>query len=66
MEDTGASESWEFFRNALLEVQKQFIPFKGKGSRWSKRPPWFNCELLSLLKSKREVDQNGKAVKQER
>ena len=39
MEDKGASECWEFFKNALLEAQKQFIPFKGKGSRQSKRLP---------------------------
>ncbi|GAB0209268.1 mitochondrial enolase superfamily member 1 [Grus japonensis] len=28
VEDKGASECWEFFKNALLEAQKQFIPFK--------------------------------------
>ena len=57
MEDNGASECWEFFKNALLEAQNQSIPFKGKGSRRSKRPPGLNCELLSLLKTKREAYQ---------
>ena len=61
MEDKGASECWEFFKNALLEAQKQFIPFKGKGSRRRKRPPWLNCELLSLLKTKREAYQRWKS-----
>ena len=57
MEDKGTNECWEFFNNALLEAQKQFIPFKGKGSRESKRPPWLNCKLLSLLKTTREACQ---------
>ena len=61
MEDKGASKCWEFFKNALLEAQKQFIPFKGKGSRQSKRPPWLNCKLLSLLKTKRETYQRWKS-----
>ncbi|KAK4826132.1 hypothetical protein QYF61_005284 [Mycteria americana] len=61
MEDKGASECWEFFKNALLEAQNQFIPFKGKGSRQSKRPPWLNCELLSLLRTKREAYQRWKS-----
>jgi len=32
MEDKEARERWEFFKNALLETQKKFIPFKDKGS----------------------------------
>jgi len=55
MEDKGASECWDFFKNALLEAQKHFIPFKGKRGRQSKRPHQLNCELLSLLKIKREA-----------
>ena len=39
MEYKGASESWEFFKNSLLEAQSQFIPYKGKGSKRSKSPP---------------------------
>ncbi|GAB0204370.1 hypothetical protein GRJ2_002902600 [Grus japonensis] len=61
MEDKGASECWEFFKNALLEAQNQFIPFKGKGSRQNKRLPRLNCELLSLLKTKREEYQRWKS-----
>jgi len=61
MEDKGASECWQFFQNAPLEAQKQFVPFKGEGSRWSKRPPWLNCELLSLLKTKRGAYQRWKS-----
>ena len=52
MDDKGASESWEFFKNSLLEAQSQFIPYKGKGSKRSKRPPWLNHALLGLLKCK--------------
>ena len=33
MEDKGASQCWEFFKNALLEAQNLFIPSKGKESR---------------------------------
>jgi len=55
MEDKGASECWECFKNTLLEAQKHFIHFKGKGSRHSERPAWLNSEVLSLLKTKREV-----------
>ena len=61
LEDKGASECWEIFKNALLEAQNQFIPFKGKESRQSKRPPWLNCELLRLLKTKREEYQKWKS-----
>lgn len=61
MEDKGVSKCWEFFKIALLEAQKQFIPFKGKGSRWSKTPPWLNCKLLRLPKTKREVYQRWKS-----
>lgn len=55
MEDKGASECWEFLKDVFLEAQKQFIPFKGEGSKQSKRSPWLNCELLSLFKTKREL-----------
>lgn len=53
MEHKGASECWEFFKNTLLEAQKPFMPFKGEGS--SERPPWFNYELLSLLRARRSA-----------
>nr|XP_021144694.1 growth-regulated protein homolog gamma-like [Columba livia] len=33
MDDKGASKCWEFFKNTLLEAQKQFIPFKSGASR---------------------------------
>lgn len=46
-EDKGARS---FFKNALLETQKQFIPFKSKGSE-----PHGLTELASLLKTKREI-----------
>ena len=61
MEDKGVRECWDFFKNALLEAQKQFIPFKGKRSRRSKRPLWLNVKLLSLLKTKREPYQRWKS-----
>ncbi|PKU46749.1 rna-directed dna polymerase from mobile element jockey-like [Limosa lapponica baueri] len=60
-EDKGLSECWELFKNALLETQNHFIPFKGNGSKQRKRPPWLNCELLSLLKTKRDVYQKWKS-----
>ena len=60
-EDKGASESWEFFKNSLLEAQSQFIPYKGKGSKRNKRPPWLNHDLLGLLKSKREAHQRWRS-----
>ncbi|KAK4823576.1 hypothetical protein QYF61_003580 [Mycteria americana] len=34
---------------------------EGKGSRQRKRPPWLNCKLLSLLKTKREAYQRWKS-----
>ncbi|KAK4832290.1 hypothetical protein QYF61_021689 [Mycteria americana] len=37
------------------------ISVSGKGSRRSKRLLWLNCELLSLLKTKREVYQRWKS-----
>ena len=37
------------------------MPFKGKGGGQSKRPPWLNRELLSLLKTKREAYQRWKS-----
>ncbi|KAM6036240.1 uncharacterized protein LJ206_001286 [Theristicus caerulescens] len=61
MEDKGANECWEFFKNALLEAQKQFIPYKRKGSKQSKRSPWLNHELLGLLKTKREAYQRWRS-----
>ena len=61
VEDKGASDCWEFFKKSLLEAQNQLILFKSKGSRWSKRPPWLNCKLLSLLKTKREAYQRWKS-----
>lgn len=54
MEDEGARKCWGFFKNVFLEKQNQFISSKSKGSRWGKRPPWLNCKLLSLLKTKRK------------
>lgn len=61
IDDKGASKCWEFFKNTLLEAQKQFIPFEGEGSRQSKKPPWLKCKLLSLLKSRREGYQRRKS-----
>ena len=61
MEYKGASESWEFFKNSLWEAQSQFIPYKGKGSKRSKRPPWLHHDLLGLLKSKREAYQKWRS-----
>lgn len=61
MEDKGASECWEFLQNSLLEAWNQSIPFKWKGSRWSKRSSWLNCKLLRLLKTKRGVYQGWKS-----
>lgn len=46
-EDKGARS---FFKNVLPETQKQFIPFKSKGSE-----PHGLTELASLLKTKREI-----------
>ena len=61
MEDKGASECWEFFKNPLSEEQNQFIPYKGKGSQQRKRLPWLNHDLLGLLKSKREAYQRWRS-----
>lgn len=44
-----------FSRTFFLEAQKQFMPFKGKGSTQRKRSPWLNCELLIVFKTKREL-----------
>lgn len=33
MEDKRDSKCWEFFKNTLLEAQKESIPFKDKGSK---------------------------------
>lgn len=54
LESKEANDCWDFLKNALffLKAQKQFIPFKGKGCRRNKSPLGFNCEVLSLLKSK--------------
>lgn len=60
MENKGASKCWGFLKNTLLETQKQFSPFKGKGSRWSKKPPCLICDPLSA-----ETDQNKKRSKPE-
>ncbi|PKU31488.1 rna-directed dna polymerase from mobile element jockey-like [Limosa lapponica baueri] len=47
---------WELkFKNSLLEAQEQSIPYKGKGRRQNKRPPWLNNEILGVLKSKKEA-----------
>lgn len=54
MEGKEASEYWEFFKNVFLEAQKQFMPFKGEGSK-QRRFPWPNCELLIVFKTKREL-----------
>ena len=59
-EGKGTSECWEF-KYSLWEAQKQFIPYKGKGSKRSKRPPWLNHERLGLLKSKREAYQRWRS-----
>lgn len=61
MWDKEAIECWEFFRNALLEAQNQFILFKGRGSRQSERPTCLNSELPVLLKCKEMPTRNGKA-----
>lgn len=60
MEDEGTCECCQFFKDTLLEAQNQFMLFKGKESRWNKRLPWLKCELLSLLKTKREAYQRWK------
>lgn len=60
MESKGVSKCWGFLKNSLLETQKQFSPFKGKGSRWSKKPPCLICDPLSA-----ETDQNKKRSKPE-
>lgn len=53
MEDKGASDCWEFFKDVFLAAQKQLIPFKGEGSKQNKRSSWLNYELLSVFKTKR-------------
>ena len=35
--------------------------YKGRGSKRSKRPPWLNHDLLGLLKSKREANQEWRS-----
>lgn len=50
------------FSRTFLDAQKQFLPFKGKESRWNKRLPWLRCELLSLLKTEREAYQRWKTL----
>ena len=49
------------FKPCTLEAQNLFIPYKGKGSQRSKRPPWLNHDLLGLLKSKREAHQRWRS-----
>ena len=61
MEYKGASECWEFFKNSVLEAQSQFIPYKGKVSKRSKRSLWLNHDILGLLKSKREAHQKWRS-----
>jgi len=62
MEDKGASECRDFFRNALLEAQEQFIAFQGKGSRRSKRPPFDLTVSFSVCsKPKKKCTRGGKA-----
>lgn len=54
LEEKGACECWEFFKNALLEAKKQLIPSKDKRSRQSKRFSWLNYKLLNLIRTKRD------------
>lgn len=58
MEDKGTNCTSA--ESSLLEAQKHFIPCKGKGNRWVKRPPWLNCMLLSLLKTRERHTRDGK------
>lgn len=54
MEDKGVTEQLKLFGSTLLEAQKQFILFKVRESRQSKRLPWLNCKYQSLLKCKKK------------
>lgn len=45
------------FQECTSGSKKQLIPYKDKGSRQSKRSPWLNYKLLSLITTKREAYQ---------
>lgn len=49
-----ACKCWELFDNNPSELQHS-IPYKGKGRRQNRRPPFLNNELLCVLKSKKEA-----------
>ena len=42
MDGKRACESWELFKNSLLEAQEQSILYLGKGRMQNERPPWLN------------------------
>lgn len=54
-EGQGVQKCWSIFRNYLLEAQEKAIPWCFKSSKWGRRPPWLNRELLMELKRKRKL-----------
>jgi len=65
MEDKGASKCWDFFKNALLEAQNQFMPSKGKVRELGRArdPPGLTASFWICSKPKEKCTRDGKADK---
>ncbi|GAB0207221.1 mitochondrial enolase superfamily member 1 [Grus japonensis] len=51
----GVHECWSVFKNHLVKVQEQVIPFCQKSSKQGRRPAWLNRELLMELQKKNKL-----------
>ena len=52
MENVGAQEGWEYFKEIVLKVQDPTIPMSRKTSQRARRPGWLNRDLWLDLKNK--------------
>ncbi|XP_073186763.1 uncharacterized protein [Lepidochelys kempii] len=55
MRGEGVQESWLYFKESLLRLQRQTIQMCRKNSKYGRRPAWLNNEILADLKYKKEA-----------
>jgi len=55
LENVGAQEGWEYFKEVILKVQELTIPKSQRTRGWARRPYWLSRDLWLGLKSKRKA-----------
>ncbi|XP_048788476.1 uncharacterized protein LOC125687389 [Lagopus muta] len=55
LKDKDVEESWQLFKDALLEAQEVSIPLNKKVGRRGRKPAWLSKDLLRELRAKKGV-----------